>query len=244
MHNKTALNVFLRFCLSVAIVQIAIGQTVRSAVPAMAGMEFARIPSGEFHMGCSSNDQICRFAERPSHLVRITKAFEMETREVSQQQWQSVMGKNPSWFKRPDLPVGRVSWNDIQKFLRKLNGKQDGYRYRLPTEAEWEYAARATTTGRDYPGALDPIATYGKKPVGWFVQMNKNGSAGKLEGEIPVQIKPNAFGLFDMLGSLEWVEDLFGLYSGSPQTDPKGPESGKDRVIRGGDSGRELPRAL
>jgi formylglycine-generating enzyme required for sulfatase activity len=219
---------------------IAPGRAAGSANPPGEEMEFVRIPPGEFEMGCSLGDSKCRFAEKPAHHVKITKPFEMETHEVTQQQWQSVMGKNPSWLKIPSLPVARISWNDIQHFLKKLNSRKDGYRYRLPTEAEWEYAARAATRVADYPGAQDPMATYGKRPKGYVVHGDKNASAGKIEGEIPVQIKPNAFGLFDMLGSMEWVEDWFDSYPASAQIDPKGPGSGRERVVRGGDSGPEI----
>lgn len=93
-------------------------------------------------MGCSSNDSECDDDEKPAHRVQITKAFEMGKYEVTQAEWESVMGSNPSNFRGADRPVEQVSWNDVQQFLQKLTARQDGYRYRLPTEAEWEYAVR------------------------------------------------------------------------------------------------------
>ena len=128
--------------------------------PAAVRMEFVTIEPGEFMMGCSAGDSQCGNDEKPAHRVRITKGFEMGKYEVTQAQWESVMGANPSNFKGADRPVENVSWNGIQEFLKKLNAKQDGYRYRLPTEAEWEYAARGGSTGT-YAGSLDQMAWYG-----------------------------------------------------------------------------------
>jgi formylglycine-generating enzyme required for sulfatase activity len=135
---------------------------------------FVLIPGGEFSMG---GDRF--YPEQPVHKVRISKAFEMGKYQVTQEQWQAVMGNNPSYFTGANLPVEMVSWNDVQEFIKKLNAKKDGYSYRLPTEAEWEYACRAGTTG-NYAGNLDDMAWYDKN------------SGGKTH---PVgQKKPNAWG--------------------------------------------------
>ena len=105
----------------------------------IARIEFVSISPGEFMMGCSTGDIDCNDDERPAHRVRITKAFEIGKYEVTQAQWQAVMGSNPSTMKGDDRPVETVSKNEVQDFINKLNAANDGYRYRLPTEAEWEY---------------------------------------------------------------------------------------------------------
>jgi formylglycine-generating enzyme required for sulfatase activity len=108
-------------------------------------MEFAPIPAGQFPMGCSDGVKPveCSAEEKPKHTVQITKPFEFGKTEVTQKQWQAVMGSNPSQRKGDDLPVETISFQDVQAFLAKVNARNDGYLYRLPTEAEWEYAARA-----------------------------------------------------------------------------------------------------
>ncbi len=183
------------------------------------GMEFARIPSGSFRMGSSNGGD-----EGPQHIVTITRAFYLQTTEVTQAQWQAVMGSNPSSFAScgPTCPVEQVSWDDIQLFISTLNQRSPGVTYRLPTEAEWEYAARATTT-TDFGGnnVLDDM--------GWW--------SGNSQGRTwPVAQKmPNAWGLYDMHGStLEWVQDWYGPYGTGAVTDPMGPATGSDRVLRGG----------
>ena len=149
--------------------------------------EFVRIPAGEFEMGCSSGDSDCLSLEKPQHHVRISKGFEMGKYLVTQAMWKSVMGTNPSRFKGADRPVERVSWNDVQEFLQRLNTQNDGYHYRLPTEAEWEYAARAGSTSSRY-GELNAVAWY-------------SGNSGK-ETHPVGQKQPNAWGLYDMLGNV------------------------------------------
>src|ERR1700745_2896378 len=111
------------------------------------GMEFVSVPAGQFPMGCSEGAKPveCSADEKPRHTVQVTKAFEIGKTEVTQKHWQAVMGSNPSRYKGDDLPVEEVSFQDVQAFLGKLNARNDGFLYRLPTEAEWEYAARAGT---------------------------------------------------------------------------------------------------
>jgi formylglycine-generating enzyme required for sulfatase activity len=182
------------------------------------GMEFLYAPAGEFDMGSESREAY--LDEKPVHRVRITRGFWLGKYPVTQAQWEAVMGSNPSHFKGPDRPVERVSWDEAQEFLKKLSAKGEG-RYRLPTEAEWEYAARAGSTGDRYSEALEEI--------GWY-----HGNSG---GEThPVgRKKPNAWGLYDMLGNVcEWCQDWYGEYLKGPVTDPKGPKSGASRVLRGG----------
>jgi formylglycine-generating enzyme required for sulfatase activity len=130
------------------------------------------------------------------------------------------MGSNPSYFKGENRPVEQVGWNDVQRFLEKLNARNDGYKYRLPTEAEWEFAARA--------GA---VMTPPLEDVAWY-----DLNAGK-ETHPVGQKQPNAWGLHDMLGNVsEWVQDWFALdyFSTGPAADPPGPETGVNRVLRGG----------
>lgn len=184
------------------------------------GMEFVLVPAGTFRMGSTSVD--AGENEKPVTDVSISRAFYMGKHEVTQKQWEKVMGTNPSDFNDcPDCPVEQVSWNDAQAFVRTLNAMEDSKRYRLPTEAEWEYAARGGTDGDRYRADLDAIAWYDK---------NCNERPHKVEKKAP-----NAFGLYDMLGNVyEWVQDWKGPYAGGEATDPKGPARGKFRMIRGG----------
>jgi formylglycine-generating enzyme required for sulfatase activity len=185
-------------------------------------MEFVRIAPGEFLMGCAPEDSSCAAPEKPARRVQITRAFEIGRYEVTQAQWQAVMGSNPSYFKGNTLPVEQVGWNDVQQFLEKLNARNDGFRYRLPTEAEWEFAARG-------PG--NPPASGRLEDVAWF-----DANAGRQTHPVG-QKQPNARGIHDMLGNVsEWVQDWFDLnyYSTGPAADPPGPATGTNRVLRGG----------
>jgi formylglycine-generating enzyme required for sulfatase activity len=179
------------------------------------GMEFVSIPPGTFTVG--SESAVAESGERPLQTVTISRPFAMAATEVTQAQWKAVMRGNPSRFQGEDLPVEHVSWVDVQVFLRKLNAKEGTTHYRLPTEAEWEYACWAgTDQGRQ--GAF-----------GWFAP----NSEGRTH---PVgQKQPNAWGLYDMLGNVyEWCEDWKGAYPGGSVLDPRGPAKGSARVARGG----------
>jgi len=196
------------------------------------GQTFVLIPAGTFMMG-SPKDEPKRYDDERRHRVTITKAFYMQTTEVTQKQWETVMGNNPSRFKGDNLPVEKVSWRDVQEFIEKLNRKEKTNKYRLPTESEWEYACRAGTTTPFYAGRC--ISTD---------QANYNGnypmpgcSKGKFRGKtVNVgSFSPNAWGLYDMHGNVyEWCADWYGKYPRGPVTDPTGPTKGAGRVNRGG----------
>ena len=192
-----------------------------------------KIAPGEFMMGCVEGDKDCLEDEVPTHKVRLTKGFELGKYEVTQAQWEAVMGpdSNPSETRVPKNPVDSVNKAEIHAFLDKLNAQNDGYKYRLPTEAEWEYAARA--------GAPDPPrASLGD--YAWFADNSDDESH-------PVGLKkPNAWGLYDMLGNVrEWVDDRAAYYDYAPlpevSVDPKGPQPG-GRGGGGGGGGGGRPR--
>jgi len=182
-------------------------------------LRFVHIPAGTFMMGSSEGERP-RFSDEAQHKVTLTRPFAMMVTPVTQSLWQFVMGNNPSYFMGPDLPVERVSWEDVQDFIQKLNKKLGIDSLRLPTEAEWEYACRAGTTGTRY-GELHKIAWY------------NGNSDGKTH---PVGTKaPNAWGLYDMLGNVwEWCQDWYGDYPSGSVAGPTGPSTGSGRVFRGG----------
>lgn len=194
------------------------------------GMEFVRVERGEFVMGCSPGDTECGPNESPRHTVWITRGFEIGKYEGTQAEWQAVMGTNPSYYLGADRPVEGVSWTDIQGFLEQLNARNDGYRYRLPTEAEWEYAARAGTAGARY-GDLNLIA--------WH-----RGNSGQQTQPVGGK-QPNAWGLYDMIGNVsEWVADWwYRQYTSATVADPRGPETGTHKMLRCG-SGNSLTMSL
>jgi formylglycine-generating enzyme required for sulfatase activity/serine/threonine protein kinase len=198
------------------------------------GMKLVWIPAGEFMMGSPSNEQGRHSDEGPQHKVTISKGFYMGIYEVTQAQWQAVMGSNPSNFKGNNLPVERVCWDDAVEFCEKLSRKE-GKTYRLPTEAEWEYACRAGTATPFHTGGTistdqanyDGDYTYGNGRKG--IDRQKTIEVGSFS--------TNAFGLYDMHGNvLEWCSDWYDekYYSKSPAIDPQGPSSGSSRVLRGG----------
>ena len=199
-------------------------------------IEFVWIPAGEFRMGSTSRH--ADLDEEPVTRVRLTRGFWMGKYEVTQAQWQAVMGSNPSRFKNcgGNCPVETVSWNDVQEFIGKLNGRSGGRRYRLPTEAEWEYAARAGTETDTDTYAGDMTSLRGNDPVLNRIAWYRENSGGRTH---PAGRKaPNAFGLHDMLGNVwEWLGDRYGSYPGGSLTDPVGSRSGLERVIRGGSWG-------
>jgi len=187
------------------------------------GMQFKLIPAGSFLMGSPDSENDRQPYEGPQHKVTLTKPFYLGIYEVTQEQYEKVMGSNLSNFKGPKLPVENVSWNDAQDFCRKLSQLEKNMTYRLPTEVEWEYACRAGTKTAYYWGdSFDDRYVWTKENNGF-----KTREVGTRQ--------PNAWGLYDMSGNVwEWCEDWYGDYSAGEQVDPKGAASGSGRVDRGG----------
>ena len=181
------------------------------------------VEGGTFTMGATSEQKKPDDDEKPTHRVSLS-SFYIGKYEVTQALWKAVMGSNPSRFEGDNLPVERVSWNDCQTFLRKLNA-MTGKNFRLPTEAEWEFSARGgnLSRGYQYSGSkkIDDVAWY------------RNNSGSKTHN---VGTKaPNELGIYDMSGNVwEWCQDWYGDYHGYSQTNPTGPSSGSSRVFRGG----------
>jgi formylglycine-generating enzyme required for sulfatase activity len=215
------------------------GEQERSIRNAL-GMEFVLVPGGQFVMG-SPEDEAYRDPDELPHTVVLTKPFYLQDTEVTQGQWKSVMGSNPSSFPRcgDRCPVDRVSWLDAQRFIEGLNQKGKE-KYRLPTEAEWEYACRAGTRtafhwGSEVDCSKAMFNNNTRRGTGLCVPHVKGLG---LLNDSPAPVKsypPNPWGLFDMHGNLwEWCQDWLGPYPAGPVTDPNGPKAGTFRVRRGG----------
>jgi len=227
--------------------QVAVGiypqqpapKTLRNSI----GMELMLIQAGTFQMGSNDGEP----NEKPVHTVHLSRPFYLGKYEVTQAQWEAVMDNNPSEYQgrpgsltgalyksNPNRPVETVSWNDVQEFIRQLNARESGARYRLPTEAEWEYAARAgSTTAYSFGDDWRQFGQYG-----WYID-NTDGAPAPVG-----QLRPNAWGLYDMYGNVwEWVQDWEGSYPSSSVTDPTGSPSGSARVMRGGSSRVDEPHA-
>lgn len=207
-------------------------QPVESFINSL-GIKFVLIKPGKFLMG-SPEDEPGRYIGERSHRVNLTTPFYLQTTELTQEQWVSVMKKNPSSHKGcgANCPVEHVSWEDSQQFIRKLNQKEGTIKYRLPTEAEWEYACRAGSTEAFSNGGITELDC-GKDAnldsLGWYCGNSNNRIH-------PVaQKQPNAWGLYDMHGNVqEWCQDWFGVYPYDEVTNPKGPSTGSYRAMRGG----------
>ena len=198
------------------------------------GQTFRLIPAGTFTMGSPSNEPGRYSDEGPQHQVTLTKAFYMQTTEVTQAQWGAVMGSNPSSFSGcPTCPIEEISWNDVQDYITQMNSRGEGT-YSLPTEAQWEYSARAgSTTAFSNGGIIETGCGYDPNldAIGWYC-FNSDSETHPV-----AQKSPNAWGLYDMSGNVyEWCQDWFSssYYTSSAVTDPTGPSSGSYRVKRGG----------
>ncbi|MDM0014520.1 formylglycine-generating enzyme family protein [Variovorax sp. J22P168] len=218
-------------------------QPAHQVEPNSVGMAFVRVPAGTFAMGSTAHDADAAANEKPSHRVTMSRPFDLGQHEVTQAQWEAVMGSKPYVLSRSnpyyDLPgmaaritrpnhPATVSWNDAQDFVERLNLKEGGVRYRLPTEAEWEFAARAgTTTSYSFGNDAGELGRYA-----W------HGESFATGGTHPVGQKlSNPWGLHDVHGNVwEWVQDRYDPrgYASSPVIDPQGPADGTERVVRGG----------
>lgn len=187
-------------------------------------IDMVKVEAGIFMMGATSEMQYPVDDEKPVHQVTLTKDYYMGKYEVTQALWKAVMGRKPSFFEGDNLPVEWVSWNDCQKFISKLN-KMTGRRFRLPTEAEWEYAARGGKKSRGYQYS----GSSNISDVAWY-----DGNSGSKIHPIGMK-QANELGVYDMSGNVnEWCQDWYGSYVSSSQTNPLGANSGSFRVCRGG----------
>ena len=186
--------------------------------------EMVRVECGTFRMGATSEQEDeADGDEKPVHSVTLSSYYIGKT-EVTQTLWQAVMGSNPSYFKGADLPVENVSWNDCQEFIQKLN-RLTGRNFRLPTEAEWEFACRGGNNSRGYKYS----GSNNLGSVAWY-----DGNSGNKTHPVGTKA-PNELGIYDMSGNVwEWCADWYGDYSSGAQTNPTGPYGGSTRVLRGG----------
>ena len=199
-------------------------------------LEMVKIPAGTFMMGSPKNER-GRYDDEKLHQVTLTKDYWLGKYQVTQAQWQAVMGNNPSCINGDDCPVEEISWNDAKSFCDKLNKRYagklpQGYKFDLPTEAQWEYACRAgTTTALNNGTNLTDEESHCSNlaEVAWYYQDEESETH-------PVgQKRPNNAGLYDMHGNVwEWCRDWYGDYSSGAVVDPVGPRTGSDRVYRGG----------
>ena len=189
-----------------------------------------RVKKGTFTMGATSEQTGADNDEKPAHSVTLTKSYYIGETEVTQELYRVVMGTNPSYFSGTQKPVEKVSWNDCQTFVTKLNSLT-GQTFRLPTEAEWEFAARGGNESQGYMySGSDEIGN-----VAWYTG-NSSGATHDVKTKAP-----NELGIYDMSGNVwEWCQDWYGSYSSGAQTDPTGPASDcSNRVLRGGGWGRD-----
>jgi formylglycine-generating enzyme required for sulfatase activity len=235
-------SVLLEFPVSLPGLEVDAAQATAGAIAEPRSARMVRVPEGKFMMGSPPSD-LEHSSDEIRHSVRISKPFMLMTTELTQAQYESVMGENPSQVTGPDLPVGNVSWMDAVQYCNRLSEREGlspayriGFRnvtwnrdsngYRLPTECEWEYACRARAATNYSQGASEAALD----SVGWY---EANAAA---TGAQPVGGKaPNAWGLYDMHGNVwEWCWDRYGEYKSGVETDPQGPSNGEFRVVRGG----------
>jgi formylglycine-generating enzyme required for sulfatase activity len=216
----------LALCTIVFSSGLAMSEEIARSYTNSIGMEFVLIPAGTFMMGADKNVEDGNEDEFPRHQVSISNLFYLGVYEVTQRQWKALMDSNHSNFEGNDNPVEMVSWNEAQEFIRRLNQKEGHSRYRLPTDAEWEYSARAGSTSAYYFGNdKSQLGNYA-----WY-----QGNSGDTTHPVGQKL-PNAWGLYDMHGNvLELTEDWASVdyYANSHSVDPTGPPSGTRRLSRG-----------
>lgn len=219
MKRSVCLSIIIVLLIFFSVFAVRVGAEDNSfSIPAI-GASFVLIPAGKFITG-----------EIIAHEVILSKPLYIQTTEVTQKQWRKVMGNNPSLFKDcgDDCPVENISWGDVQEFIRRLNQTEGVKTYRLPSEAEWEFACRAGSAMKfSFGDNEDDLGDYA-----WY---DKN--SGRRTHPV-AQKKPNAWGLYDMHGNVsEWCQDWQDDYPSGSVKDPKGPSSGQHRVLRGGSWG-------
>lgn len=201
-----------------------VGETIKIPVKNGINIEMVKVEAGTFMMGATSEMKDPDDEEKPVHQVTLTNDYYMSKYEVTQALWEAVMGSNPSRYKGDNLPVEMVSWNDCQEFISKLNSLT-GRKFRLPTEAEWEYAARGGKKSRSYQYS----GSSNISDVAWY-----DGNSGSKTHPVGTK-QANELGIYDMSGNVEeWCSDWYGSYSSSSQTNPTGADSRWCRVHRGG----------
>ena len=209
---------------SVALGFSSSGNTITIPVKDGISIDMVRVEAGTFTMGATAEMKDPFGNEKPTHRVTLTNDYYIGKYEVTQALWKAVMGNNPSEYKGDNLPVEKVSWNDCQEFLSKLN-RITGKTFRLPTEAEWEYAARGGNKSRGYQFS----GSSNLSDVAWY-----DDNSGYVTHAVGSK-QSNELGIYDMTGNVwEWCQDWYGKYSSSSQINPTGANSGSDRVIRGG----------
>jgi len=226
----------MRYILALGLVFVSMGsaygiEEIEMTLPGGERMSFVWIEPGTFVMGSAETDKTQLGAELPQHEVMIKQGFWLGKYEITQRQWESVMGDNPSRYESPNRPVETVTWYQVQEFIHKLNQAAADSLYRLPSEAEWEYACRAGTEtpwffGED-ENALGDYA--------WYADNNRTDGDYPV-GTKPVGLKPpNPWGLFDMYGNAyEWCQNGYAPYTDAAQIDPMEPDTGYGYTFRGG----------
>ncbi len=243
MVEMTGRTVFFLMAMGVSMLGGQMGYAADGVLRNSIGMSFVLIPAGSFMMGSADDVPDAATDEKPQHRVTISRAFYLGKFEVTQAQWEVVMGsgsfsrsRSNDFYNLPGMAQrltgpgnpATVSWNDAQEFIRRLNQKEGHDRYRLPTEAEWEYAARAgTNSAYSFGNDAGDLGRYA-----WYGEDFETGATHPVG-----QKEPNDWGLHDVHGNVwEWVQDWYDAryYASSPTVDPRGPQTGSRRVVRGG----------
>jgi formylglycine-generating enzyme required for sulfatase activity len=219
-------NYYVRMLITLLAALVLAWPPAAAAQTAATAIAWARVPAGTFQQGCVPGDMRCDGDEHPGRAVTITRAFEMMTTEVTTgmlRAAQRSLDRQPAWSTNPDQPATVVTWDEARAFCASIGG-------RLPTEAEWEYAARGGRAAARYP--------WGDQPPD-YEPAAVNGAVFEADGARPAAgFRPNGFGLYHMAGNVwEWVADYYGIYDEGPVTDPRGPDGGGYRVVRGGSYG-------